>query len=185
MRKMFIRVTVVALIGITGLFHGSRAQSQATYNLTLSRAEVSADGNGRTIVTMVARGDLSGILTLALNRRADGTVTGGEWALMVSYTTVTASDGQVSVGEPEGEVGNANGPEGAEALVQKGALKGDVAGGTLTLNVDGTLGSLNDIVLSLTGGTVAYGQVTSGNGLVAGMDLADRDASNGTASFTF
>jgi hypothetical protein len=185
MRRLFVLTVVLTLSISAGLTWHAIAQGPATYNLALSRADASTDAKGRLVVTMVARGDLPGTLTLALDRAADGTVTGGEWALMVSYTAVTSAAGELSVGEPEGELAAETGADDSEALVQKGALKGDVAGGTVSLDPDGTVRSLNGLVVSVTGGTLAYERATNGNGLIIAINLADHAASNGTASLIF
>ena len=166
---------IFALAAVAGLLWTARAQSLTTYNVTLSHAETSTDANGRLVLTALVAGDLPGTLTLAMNVDANGAVTGGEWAITVSYTEVTHLETPAEDGEDH-----------AESLVQKGMLKGDVAGGTLTLSPDGSLSSLNGIVLSITGGTLAYeGASTSGNGLIVGTSLSDRDASAGTGSIIF
>ena len=152
---------------------GARSPQQ-TYNVTLSHAEVSLDEQGRTVMTMMAAGDLSGVITVAAVRDAQGAVTTGEWALNVSYTESVP----VEPGEPTSD------PDGGERLVQKGAIKGKVEGGTLTFNAEGGLGSLS-LVLSVNSGTLQYVDVASGNATVSGSNLADRDASTGALSLIF
>lgn len=161
----------------------TRAQAQSTYNVTLSRAEASTDAHGRTIVTMTTRGDLPGTMTLAIERRADGTVTGGEWALNVSYTQLTAPDGHVEAADIAG--GDDETVPHAEALVQKGVIKGQLVGGSVTLGADGALATFNDLVMSVTSGTLAFDRAASGNGVLSGASLSDRDASNGAVTITF
>jgi hypothetical protein len=178
---------VASAVVCLGLVWTVRAQEPQTFNVTLSHAEVSHDPtSGQTIVTMPVRGDLPGVLTLGLKQNAAGTVTGGEWSLVVSYSTTTSSDGTVTVDPveeiPHGQPGHTHG---ADALVQKGVIKGSVDGGTLSLNTDGSLRSLNDIVLSVTAGTLQYATATSGNGLLSGTNLSDRATSSGAASIVF
>ena len=172
------------LLVCLGLFLSVGAYERQTYNLTLAHPETSTDADGRLVVTMMAKGDLGGVVTLALQRNAAGTVTGGEWALMVSYTEVIPVDPNAPP-HTHGEEGGSSEPHAGEALVQKGALKGTIAGGSLTLNPDGSVASLNDLVLSITGGTMQYEATTSGSGIVSAGQLSNRDAATGAVSLIF
>jgi len=69
-------------------------QSPSTYNINLALAEQSQDDQGRQVVTMMASGDLPGLLTLVLSTGPDGTVTDGEWSLVVSYVTIVNPTGK-------------------------------------------------------------------------------------------
>jgi hypothetical protein len=176
MNATLTRVACALVIAaLSGVFWVGRAQSQTTYAITLSHAEESVDPVGRAVITMMARGDLQGALTVRLDRSADGTVTGGEWALTVSYTEVIAT--------PPASSGGDDDP--GERLVQKGVLKGTVTGGSVTLNDDGSVGTLNGVQLVLTGGTLAYDGTASGSGSIDGTSLADRDNSSGSISLVF
>jgi hypothetical protein len=174
------RTTIGAavLVICLGLVLTVRAQETHTYNVTLSHAEAATDATGRLVITMMAKGDLSGVVTVALVRNAAGTVTGGEWAMNVSYTEAVPVDPATPV-TPGGD------NDGGERLVQKGTIKGEVQGGTLSLTSDGLLASLNDVVLSVNSGTLVYSAATSGNGLLTGSTLANRDASVGAISLIF
>lgn len=146
-----------------------------TYNVTLSRAQVSPTDNHRIIVVMDAAGDLRGALTLGLDRNGeDGAVTGGEWALVVAYTEETQH-------EPEGD----GGEDHSETLVQKGTLKGSIAGGQITLNPDGTIASVDSLQLVLDGGSLTYQGVTHGSGSALGANLHDPSASSGSLNLNF
>jgi len=184
MRRGFALAACVLAITLSA-YSRTGAQALSTYNVTLSHAETSTDARGRTIVTMATRGDLPGTLTLAVERTADGAVIGGEWALNVSYTELTTADGHVEAADIDaGESGDETIPH-TEALVQKGVIKGRVAGGSLTLGADGALTTLNDLVLSVTSGTLAFDRTAGGNGVLSGASLSDRDASNGAVTITF
>jgi hypothetical protein len=165
-----------ALVICLGLVWTVRAQEKHTYNVKLSTAETTTDAAGRVVVTLMATGDLSGVVTLALERGAAGAVTGGEWAINVSYTELVPA---VPTAAPSSD------PDGGERLVQKGAIKGSIAGGTLTLNADGTLASLNDVVLTVSSGTLEYQSATSGSGLVTATQLASRNSATGAVSLIF
>jgi hypothetical protein len=169
-------IGVAALLVCAAAVWTARAQEKHTYNVTLSHAESMTDSSGRVVVTLMAKGDLSGVVTLALERNAAGAVTGGEWAMNVSYTEAVPVDPSAPVSAD---------PDGGERLVQKGTIKGAVVGGTLTLSADGSLTSLNDVVLSLNGGTIQYQSATSGSGLVTATQLANRDTATGAVSLIF
>jgi hypothetical protein len=164
-----------------GGYRIARAQTQATYNLTFSHAEESIDAAGATVITVMARGDLQGVMTLKLERGEDGSVTGGEWALAVSYTEtpVIPPPNDNPITPPAGD----NDPP--ENLVQKGVLKGQITGGAVALNEDGGVVALNGVQLELTGGTLAYGSVLQGGGYINGTTLTDRDTSSGSVSLIF
>ena len=178
MIRRFPRVAGVMVIAIAASFTSrAGAQAQKTYAITLSQAEVTTDQAGRTVVSMVARGDLPGILTVALQTGPDGAVLGGEWALNVSYTSVTHADGEVTVGGTE-ERGETEVHQ--EALVQRGVLKGDVgAGGSLSGS------SLTGGWVVLSSGTLEFATVTNGSGTLTLSSLSDRDASTGALTFIF
>jgi len=157
----------------------AQSPSQATYTLTLSHAEESLDPSGRTVLTMMAAGDLQGALTVKLDRAADGTVTGGEWALTVSYTEI------VTPPPAGGGGGGGTVEDPGEILVQKGVLKGDVTAGVVSQNGSGAIDALSGVQLLLTGGTLAYEAVASGAGSLTGSAISDRDASSGSITLIF
>lgn len=183
-------IGVAALILCAATVWTVRAEEKQTYNVTLSHASVSQDAaTGETVVTMPVRGDLPGVLTLGVTRNDAGTITGGQWSLVVSYTATTLPSGEVVVeapdaGEEEQEAG-AGGHQGADALVQKGVIKGSIQAGTIALNADGSVRSLTDVVLAVTGGTMQYAGATGGSGLLSGSNLSDRGTSSGAASLIF
>jgi hypothetical protein len=149
------------------------AQSQpTTHNLTIGNATEAIDGQGRVVLVANVQGDLQGVLTLALVVRADGTVSGGEWALNVSYIQFgpPASDGD---GDP------------SETLVQLGVIKGSVSGGAAYLGNDGLATDLSGIQLNLTGATLQFAGTTSGSGIVTGSSINQRNASSGSLALTF
>jgi hypothetical protein len=167
---------VLALALLSGMFSTMRAQPQTTYNIVLSHAEESVDASGQSVLTMMARGDLQGAFTVKLDRAADGTITGGEWALTVSFTEILAS--------PTGGGGGTE-EDAGEILVQKGVLKGAVTGGLASQNAAGKLDALSGVQLLLTGGTLAYDTVATGSGSIDSSSVSDRDASSGSITLIF
>ena len=173
-RALAIVITLV-LVATFGTIRLVKAQP-ANYDVKLSTPQVSVDENGRTIITMMAHGDLQGAYTLALTTNPDGTVSGGEWALIVSYTQVVQGV-PVPGGDEDGQ---------QEFLVQKGVLKGSVgSGGTVKWNEAGGVSSVTGISLNVTGGTQDYDGVTGGGGNINGYNMTDRENSDGTLALVF
>ncbi len=147
------------------------AQSKpATHHLTLSNATETTDSKGRIILVGNVAGDLPGVLTLALSVGSDGTVTGGEWALNVSYVQFgpMSSDGDAS-----------------ESLVQLGVVKGSVHAGLASLAANHIATSLTGIQLDVTGATVKFATAAKGSGTFTGSRLDNRNAPIGSLTITF
>jgi hypothetical protein len=146
-------------------------------NSTLSGAHVSSADNGRIIIIQSARGDLPGVLTLALDVNGqDGSITGGEWALVVT-------DNQSPAGHSHDHGDGDGGPD--YMVIQRGVLKGAVAGGAVTLNSDGTLASVSSVQLTLNGGTLEFVGATSGGGVVNAANLQDPHHSSGSITINY
>jgi hypothetical protein len=155
------------------------AQTQASTYLThLAIAQQSVDSNGHTVVVMQAAGDLPGVLTLVLSTSANGTITGGEWAMNVSYTAPLhpgAAPDPTSA-DPDSAVG--------EQLIQKGVLSGKISSGSATM-ANGQVQELSSLQLVVTGGSMQFAKVSAGSGSVSGVHIDDRDNSSGNVSLTF
>ena len=181
MPKVFVSpkyraLAVVAIFLMVAGFAFKVVKAQpANYDMKLSTPTVTVDENGRTIVTMMATGDLAGPLTMALTTNPDGMVSGGEWALIVSSTVVTQGTPEPG-GDPDGQ---------SEGLVQKGVLKGNVGSGTIKWNENGSVASISGVSLNVTGGTFEYDGVSGGSGSTNGYNLTDRANSDGTLALTF
>jgi hypothetical protein len=170
-------VVVVALILAMPSYSGAQ-QSPATYNVTLALADQHVDDHGRTVITMMASGDLRGVLTLAISSAPDGTITDGEWALNVSYTAPLNPDAQPDPSSSDPDAGT------GEQLIQRGVLSGTVTTGSIT-QADGHVTGLTGVSLSLTNGTVEFADVPNGFGTFAGTSVNDRTNSTGSMTLTF
>lgn len=149
------------------------AQSAATtHNLQLSNITESVDSKGRILLTGTVKGDIQGVLTIALVVAPNGTVTGGEWALNVSF---------IKFGAPDKD---GDGDE-SESLVQLGVIKGTLSGGAVGRKANGFATAVNGVDLKITGATLQYAHTTSGSGVFAGSSLDIQSASNATLSLTF
>jgi hypothetical protein len=153
-------------------------QSPATYNVTLALADQHVDDHGRTVITMMASGDLRGVLTLAISSAPDGTVIDGEWSLNVSYTAPLNPNAQPDPSSSDPDAGT------GEQLIQRGVLSGTITGGSIT-RADGQVTGLSGLGLSLTNGTVEFADVPNGFGTFDGSSVNDRTNSTGSMTLTF
>jgi hypothetical protein len=168
-RHLALCALILALIPARALL----AQSQpTTHNLTLANATESIDARGRIVLVANVQGDLPGVLTLALVVSPDGTVTGGEWALNVSY---------IQFGPPSSDGDG----DASESLVQLGVIKGSVSGGSTGLASNGFATALTAIQLNVTGATVQFAGTTNGSGSVTGSSMDRQDTSSGSLTISF
>jgi len=170
---------------LTSLLRTAPIQTGATAvarHVTLSQAQVWQEAPNRIVLNTRADGDLPGALTLVIDRNsADNSITGGEWALAVSYiedvpaTAHSKSSGHADhIKEPDGEL-----------LIQKGTLKGSITGGAVTLNADGTVAAVNAVQLNVESGTLTFNNVSGGTGMAHETNLQDFSTSSGTLSLKF
>jgi len=143
-----------------------------THSLRFSQPSVSTDDRGRVITVARVKGDIPGVLTVAVATDAQGHVTGGEWALDVSYVTFGAID-------PDGD------GDRIEGIAQKGVIKGNVRGGSATLDSQGHATSLKGVQLELTGATMRYSHIHQGTGTYTVSGLTSPAHARGTASLRF
>ena len=171
LRRLLVAVCAFALAALSPRVLPAQSQP-TTHNLTLSNLAQSIDKTGRVVVTAQVTGDLPGTFTLALAMDGNGHVTGGEWALNVSYIELgpPASDGD---GDP------------SESLVQRGVVKGSVSGGSAVLTSNGLLSDVVGAALNVTGATLQFAGSTSGSGTVNSSDMTDGNASSGSLTVTF
>lgn len=148
------------------------AQSTTTHTLTLSNATETIDAQHRRVFVANVQGDIPGTLTLALVVGADGVVTGGEWALTVSY---------IQFGPPDADGDG----DRSESLVQRGVIKGTVSIGSSLLATDGLASNVSGVLLSVTGGTLEFAGKTGGTGTLNGSSMNQQAASSGTLTINF
>jgi hypothetical protein len=150
-----------------------RAQSTpVAHTLTLNNATETIDAQDRRVIVANVQGDMPGTLTLALVLGADGVVTGGEWALTVSY---------IQFGPPDADGDG----DASESLVQRGVIKGAVSLGSSLLATDGQASNLSGILLSVTGGTLEFAGKSTGTGTLNGSSMNQQAASSGTLTISF
>jgi len=164
-------------VGLVGaLLHTApcmRAQSVGTsHSLILKQSVETIDKDGRRVLVANASGDLSGVLTLALVTAPNGVVSAGEWALNVSY---------LEYGPPNDDADG----DASQKLVQRGVIKGLVSSGSVVLNSAGLPIDLSSIQLRITGATLEFASITSGNGSVTGNSMDQHDSSSGTLTISY
>lgn len=168
-----------ALVALLCVCTSARTQqATAVYKSSFSIAEQSVDPQGRTVIVMQGTGDLPGVLTLVLNVGADGAISGGEWALNVSYTAPSHPEAQIdpTLQDPDAAQG--------EKLVQKGVLSGSISSGSTTV-ANGVVSAINTLQLVITHGSMQFAAVTQGSGSVTGTRIDQRANSSAFTSLTF
>jgi hypothetical protein len=176
--RLFALALPAALVITTITSAVAQQQIATTYNSSFTIASQSIDDHGRTVIIMQGTGDLPGVLTLVLSMAADGSVSGGEWALDVSYTAPLHPNAQPdpTLTDPDSAIG--------EQLIQKGTLSGTIASGS-TIAVNGQVTEFNSLQLVITTGTLQFAGVTAGNGAANGTHIDDRADSSAYTSLTF
>jgi hypothetical protein len=153
------------------------AHDPAPRGVTLDHARVDRLDDGHVVITMEARGDLKGLITLTLEGEGDGSLWKGEWALVVAYIQDLNEDGTIA-DEPEehphseepGE--HHHGEEGEPhrervRFVRDGTLSGQVLGASLLFSENGSLTGIEDAQLKVSKGSLKFqgahgtGQITA------------------------
>src|SRR5262249_36852052 len=156
--RVGLGVAAAMLIGVSI----AQAQERAaqSYLSVLSEERASVLDDGRVVISMVAAGDLRGMLTVVLTQ--DGASYKGEWSFVAQYVQDLRADG--SVIDLADHVGHDH-EEGASTLATHreylqfkfdGTLHGKLEGATVRRAADGRVYALENAALLLTGGTRDY-----------------------------
>ena len=145
--------------------------------VTLTSPQVSAVDAARTVVTFEASGDIRGLFTLNLVSGPGGAPLTGDWSLVSRYVQDTAGGGDE---RPRAADRNGDEPDHDEfiAFVERGTIRGAVAGGTLGFDADGRLDSLDALTLQIAGGFVEFEGAT-GSGDASASNLQDAVSGSG------
>jgi hypothetical protein len=179
------RTAPALLLAAGALLIGIRAHAAAgnavPHVMTAAGAATTILDDGRVALTTQLSGDLRGPLTIAFRVGPDGQLA-GEWALAVSYVQDIDASGNPVAPEPHDD-GDVDEPQHREVLVQRGVLKGEIAGGTMTLAADGSMATIDGAWLQITGGTQEFAAATSGSGF---LSLTKQDGgTTGSLDLTF
>ena len=153
-------------------------QAATRQEVRLSGPSVSALGGGAYVVTLETAGDVRGLLTLTL--KAGSGAVGGEWVLVSRYLQdlISGNEELGPTGEHDGLV-----HEERIAFRDRGTLRGSIAGGALSFDVDGRLAGIDGLQLAIAGGDVEFAGV-AGSGTVSASNLQEPRAGAGTVVFT-
>ena len=153
-------VYAMALTLLAALWPGDPASTRTTYTDSLT-GSIAPPGSSSLSVEADATGALPGkvVISLNLNRTS---VTGGGWWLTVRERNADGSFSQV------------------------GALTGAISAGTVSLNADGSVASLNSLTLTIQQGGGRYAGVTGGTGALDGtLNGQSSPSFTGTLSVNF
>lgn len=159
-------------------------QAANRFEVALSGARVDMIGTDRIVASFDATGDIRGLLTATINRGAAGTLS-GEWVLVSRYVRDLMPDGQVDERAIETRAAlpgwelHARHKEYFE-IHDRGTLRGTIAGGALSFDVDGRLRAIESLQLSIDGGCLEFKGLT-GAGSLTGSNLQS-DSGIGTLS---
>ena len=152
---------VLASTLISGLLGVAAAGMAITYNDTLIGFQTAANENEGIAVVLEASGDLPGMTRVMLLRQGNN-VTGGTWTLTILPPNADATSNE------------------------RGRLSGNVTGGSLSFNSDGTLSGASSLQLTVQSGTGEYVGVTSGTGTFNLSSVADNPSQlSGTLVLNF
>ena len=150
----------MALTLMAALWPGDPASMRTTYTDTLT-GSIAPPGSSSLSVEADATGALPGKVVISININRT-TVTGGGWWLTVRERN---ADGSIS---------------------DVGALTGAISAGTVALNVDGSVASLNSVTLTIQQGSGRYAAVTGGTGALDGtLNRQSSPSFTGTLSVNF
>jgi len=174
-------VSVMA-IGLSALVYAQAAPT--TRQMTLTNAQVSETAPGRVIVTMEAKGDLRGLVTLTMNTSGHD-ITGGEWAFVVRYVEYLDHHGQPIAEGQEEQVHSESEPHAERPrFIDKGTLAGTVRGGAISRGADGAIVGVDSVLLSIESGSLTF-EGTVGDGSSAASGLHNVSAASGSLALTF
>lgn len=163
-----------------------QAQAAGRVDVTLSAARVDMLEKDRVVASFEASGAIRGLFTVTIDRGADGAL-GGEWVLVSRYLIDVTPDGRpdpMAADERAALPGWELHARHKEyfAIVERGTLRGTVAGGALSFDVDGRLRSIDGLQLTIAGGNREFAGL-SGSGSLTGSSLQAENGA-GTLSLT-
>jgi hypothetical protein len=144
-------------------------QASNRFEVALSGARVDMMEKDRIVASFDATGDVRGLLTATIERGADGALS-GQWVLVSRYVRDLTPEGEVDdraietrAALPGWEL-HARHREYFE-IHDRGTLRGSIAGGVLSFDVDGRLRAIESLQLSIEGGCLEFKGLTGGGSL--------------------
>jgi len=136
-----------AIMLLCGLLWSVMAQTLGkTYELKLTGTAWKGEGPNTLCLSGEAQGTVPGAFRMTLHYdEKEGRITDGTWTLMVHHKP--KGDGKVS---------------------GRGTLSGSITGGKVTINKEGEVVSIDEVQVSVGGGSQAYAVASGGSGELAG-----------------
>ena len=152
------------------------AEAASPVDVALGGARVDMIARDHFVASFEASGSIRGLFTATI-RTTDGKV-GGEWVLVSRYLRDITPDGKpdtLAADERAALPGwdlHARHQEHFE-IHERGTLRGTIAGGALSYDVDGRLRSIDGLELAIAGGDREFAGM-SGTGSLSGSGLHDK-----------
>jgi hypothetical protein len=137
----FLSLALLLLVALVATAAPGALNPAATYNDTLTGSQTAAPEADGIALNLTAAGELPGMIKVRLVR-SEGNVTGGSWSMTVLPANADASSSE------------------------RGSLTGNVTGGTVTLNENGTIASASSVQVSIQSGTGEFANVNSGTATI-------------------
>jgi hypothetical protein len=136
--------------------------------VSLSGPRVSMIDAAHLVVTLEARGDIRGWLTLTIDRSGSAAALKGDWALVSRYgVDLNSANEEVRADEQESLIHQER-----FAIRNRGTVNGLVTGGALVFDGAGRLTGIEGLQLAITGGALEFAK-TAGSGSVSASNLQD------------
>ena len=158
-----------------------------TYNGSLKLAQVSKLNDNKTVITMVAAGDLRGVLSLHLDTNPiNGNITNGEWNLLVAYSEdvdTTHSEGHENESgvRPDHDEPHSEG----ERFIDRGVIRGTISGGSLQVDQNGVVTGLDSVQLLFVSGSMEFSGLQQGAGTLSAANVDKEKLSSGSLMLNF
>lgn len=158
------------------------AQAKAGAEVALSGSRVSILEGGRIVASFDAGGDIRGMVTVTIDRDAQGALS-GEWVLVSRYVRDLNANGEVD-DRMAAERAALPGMELHRLhreyidIYEGGAVHGPVSGGTLSFDVDGALVGIESLQLTIQDGNNDFAG-SRGSASLSASNLRDQ---NGTGT---
>lgn len=150
------------------------AQAANRFEVALTGARVDRIGTDTIVASFDAGGDVRGLFTATIALGANGALK-GEWVLVSRYLRDLTPDGQLDVRAQDERAAL----PGAELhtrhkeyfeIHERGTLRGSIAGGALSFDVDGRLRGIDALQLTVEGGDREF-KDAAGGGSLTGSNL--------------
>ena len=158
-----------------------------TYNVSLKLAQVSKLNDSKAVVTMVAAGDLRGVLSLHLDTNpANGNISNGEWNLLVAYSedvdTGQSAGHENELGvSPDHDEPHSEG----ERFIDRGVIRGTISAGNLQVDQNGVVTGLGSVQLLFVSGSMEFSALQQGAGTMSATNVDRENLSSGSLTLNF